>query len=62
MKISQKNKSALYGAIREPIIDLRIKHRRSNSDTITINQFDDDMFQLEQKIWSEIKSALKIED
>lgn len=57
MKISKKRRRALYAAIHGPITDLRIIANEEDRD---LRDFE--VAQLEQPIWSLVKSALGIDD
>ena len=54
MKLSEKKKSALYDAIRDPIIDLRVLNDHRPID------IDAELFLLEQKIWRKVHKALNL--
>jgi hypothetical protein len=56
MKISEKRKSLLYGAIHECTMDTRCKIAK-NED---IREVDDLLFKLNEEIWNKIKWVLKI--
>ena len=58
MRISEKKKSDLYSAIREPIISLRISSKYSGG--ISEALLDEKLFKLEQQIWKEVKAALGV--
>ena len=55
MRLSRKKSDALYDAIREPIIKMRIKASKDQ-------QFDIDyaLFELERCIWREVTRALNL--
>lgn len=54
MKMSEKKRSAIYEAIANPIMDLRISlEREYNQDSL-----DQKLFKLEQQIWTKLKIAL----
>jgi hypothetical protein len=53
MRISEKRHAELYGAISNPIMSLRIKRQMGDTQDI-----DTALWELEQKIYAEIKDAL----
>ena len=57
MKLSAKRKTALFNAIHEPIINLRISRYPGSGD-----ELDTKLFDLRGEIWAEVKKALEIED
>ena len=54
MKLSDKKSSEIYSAIRDPIMDARIKLKLSEEQDYIL-------FKLETEIWKNIKNVLKIE-
>lgn len=54
MNMSDKKQTELYGAISDPIVNLRLK-----SDLVG-PEMDHQLFKLEQEIWNRVKSALRI--
>lgn len=62
MKLSDKRKGDLYSAIREPLVDERLFIARSCLSESNKVQLDRRLFNLEQKIWREVKAALNLEE
>ncbi len=63
MKISEQRLSGLYAAIAGPIEDLRVGHRHVASvarSVVAADTLDDDLFELQFKIFDEVKKALNI--
>lgn len=58
MRLSDKRKSALYSALSDPIMELRVD---ANREGMTREQLDRRLFTLEQHIWRRIKRALDME-
>ena len=54
MKLSEKKQEALYKAIYDPVVDLRIKHKFPST-------LDYEVAQLVHKIWRKIFDVLKLE-
>ena len=64
MKLSIKKQTALYAAIHEPIMQARIKMRAKISLKMKgrkIDDVDDELFGLTEKIYKQVKKSLKIE-
>lgn len=57
MRMSEETKKKAYGAINEPIIDLRIELAKNKHDPDVIDNL---LFQLNQKIWRELCLSLNI--
>lgn len=64
MNISEKRKTALYTAIFEPFMGMRVAVRNSfdvlgqkNADDI-----DEKLFRLQLSVWDDVKKALEIKD
>lgn len=55
MKISEKRRSALYSAIFEPIMLVRIKGEKGVVD------WDRELFDLNRQIWREVQKVLGLE-
>ena len=55
MKLSQKTREELYAAIREEIVDARIKLKLSQAGDFALSQ-------VESKIWAKQKKVLKLPD
>ncbi len=53
MKISDKRKEALYDAIYEPVLKMRLKQVRHNSD------LDNELYALNQDIWKAVVKVLE---
>jgi len=64
MKMSEKRRQAVYNAISEPIVDLRIESSLAdvNRKRITPKDMDSKLFALEFKIASRVWRALNLED
>ena len=64
MKLSENNKTRLYAAISEPIMEQRIVVAQGNSRFAhpSISEIDDMLFRLESKIWREVKGVLNLKD
>lgn len=62
MKISDKNKNILYGAIADKIMDTRLEIAKLTLAMDYRKTIDDKLFDLQHSIWKEIKLRLKIED
>jgi len=58
MILSDKTKTKLYSAISDPIMDQRVKLKANRKDAVALDLM---LFKLEQKIWQEIKTVLKLE-
>ncbi len=59
MRLSEEKKQALYDAIREKIMEIRVDIKMEKPG---LDRVDDMLFDMEQAIWPEIKKALNIED
>ena len=59
MLMSEKNIQTLYGAIHEPIMQMRIKINREQ-EMRNPDDLDDDLFELNQEIWFSVKTQLKL--
>ena len=57
MKISEEKRQAVYNAIAETIMDLRVEIRMGN---VGQEQIDGELFKLESTIWRKVKVALNI--
>ena len=55
MKISEKKHTELYRSISNPITDLRVRHAMGK-----IEDLDEELFVLENRIYKEIKEALNL--
>jgi hypothetical protein len=53
MRISEKRHTELYGAISNPIMDLRVRLKMGDAEDIDL-----ELWGLEKKIYAEIKAAL----
>ena len=63
MKISDQQVTALYAAISEPIMDLRLEYYRSSARMRSDAQdLDKRLFELQSEIWGPVKFALNIEE
>lgn len=64
MRISAANKSKLYQAIKEPIMNNRIAVAHSENELGKKNakDIDDMLFRLEKIIWLEVTTVLHIND
>lgn len=64
MKMSEEKRMRVYGAISQPIVDLRIDVARADSSGFPIKPLDLDsyLFALELKIWSKVKRALDLSE
>ena len=60
MKLSEKRKSDLYSAVREPIMDMRLAAGRC--DYIGSQEIDEKLFFLEREIWKQVKKALNLKE
>lgn len=58
MKISDKRASALYEAIREPVMTMRLSYTKARP--ISADELDARLFKLEQEIWREVRKALNL--
>ena len=56
MKISRKKFNKLYDAIYEPIMDLRVKNKMGD-----IEDLDEELYMLENRIYQELKQALELQ-
>ena len=63
MRLSQKRTTALYGAISGPVMDLRVKYASAwrCGDELNSKVVDEDLYQLEQRIWARVEAALNLE-
>lgn len=59
MKMPEKRCNALYAAIREPIVDLRMELERTPARRVNL---DARLFRLEQAIWTHVRAALELEE
>ena len=57
MRLSEKTQMVLYSAIDNEVIDLRIKHKKSE-----INNLDTELYHLVLNIWKKQKQILNIDD
>jgi hypothetical protein len=57
MKMSEERQQKLYAAIADPITELRIKWLRSGGG----NTRDDELFNLQHKIWRNVHTALNLD-
>lgn len=58
MRLSEKRSSALYDAIREPVMDLRLEYTKSQP--INADELDLKLFRLEQRIWQGVCKELRL--
>ena len=56
MKISRKKFNKLYNAIYKPIMDLRVKNKMGD-----IEDLDEELYMLENRIYQEVKQALELQ-
>lgn len=64
MRMTMEKRSDVYGAIRGPITDLRLKVSRSDAvlqEPLIPRQIDDELLALEDAIWQRVKTALNLE-
>ena len=61
MKISDLRKERLYQAIAEPLIEARIEVLK-DGNSMTANQVEERISELETAIWDQVKEALDITD
>ena len=61
MKLSGEKKNNLYSAIAGKIMDVRVE-LRTDSRLEDKEKLDARLFKLEQQIWSQVKTVLKLED
>ena len=56
MRMSEEKQTELYAAIHEPIMKMRIKYLREFKN----NELDDQLFKLNNDIWSEVHLVLNL--
>jgi len=63
MRLSESNKTKLYQAISEPMMDMRIAIIQSKNvlGDKNANDLDEMMFKLERNVWSKVKAVLKLD-
>lgn len=64
MNISQKKKTALYNALDDPIMNLRLEINRNQrqGNPITVINLDEKLYKIVFEIWGKQKTVLGIED
>lgn len=64
MNISGNKRDALYDAIHDPIMDIRVKVgiARKDGKLLTIEEIDELLFSLPTEVWERQKEVLSIKD